>query len=163
VDVHAVFGRVISKFVSRAIGEAGLYAATRHPHGIAVWIVIAPVAAFGDRRAAELTRPDNESVLQQTAGLEVLQKSRDGLVDLGRVLVVLDEKIGVLIPLVAVGALNETHIRFGEAAGEKTLPAEIGGLGVIETVELFCGFGFTRDVEDFRGFGLHPKRHLEGL
>jgi len=63
MNVHAIFHRVVAYIVRRAIDEAALHAAARHPDGIAVRIVIAAVIALRHRRAAELAGPDHQGVL----------------------------------------------------------------------------------------------------
>jgi len=60
---------------------------------------------------------------------------------------VLIEEIRVLIPFVAVRALDEADIRLGKTAGEEALPTEIGGLGIVEAVELLGGLGFNLYIE----------------
>ena len=64
VDVHAVFRRMVAEVIRRSVGEAGLHAAARHEERIAVRVVVAAVAAFGNRGAAELTGPDHQRVFQ---------------------------------------------------------------------------------------------------
>ena len=47
-------------------------------------------------------------------------------------------QVAVLVPLhlrIAVGHLNETHAALGEAAGQQTLPAEVGGERIVQPVE----------------------------
>jgi hypothetical protein len=60
------------------------------------------------------------------------QQRGDRLIDFRRILGVLHEQIRVLIPLVAVGALNEACIGFGQTAREQTLSWEIGRLRVVQ-------------------------------
>jgi hypothetical protein len=56
VDVHAVLGGVVADIVGRAVGEACLDAAARHPDAVTVGIVIAAVAA-GKPECARIRRP----------------------------------------------------------------------------------------------------------
>src|SRR5262245_15110098 len=44
-------------------------AAAGHPEAKAVWIMIAAVAPLNEGRASELTRPEHERLLQETAAL----------------------------------------------------------------------------------------------
>ena len=62
-----VDGRFKSEFVGFAVRHAAANAAAGHPHRKAVMIVVAAVAVFRSRRAAELASPNNQRVLQQTA------------------------------------------------------------------------------------------------
>src|ERR1700731_1993391 len=105
--VHAVFRRVVAEIVRRAVGKAGLHAAAGHKKRVAVGVVVAAVAAFGYRRAPELAGPDYERVFQEASGLEVFQQAGDRLIDFGRILVVLLEEVGVLIPFIAMSALDK--------------------------------------------------------
>src|SRR5437660_1705032 len=63
VKVHAIFHCIISEVIGAAVAEARLDAATGHPHGVAVGIVIASIATFDDGSAAEFAAPDDECVL----------------------------------------------------------------------------------------------------
>ena len=58
-----------AEFVGGAVSDAALEAAAGHQHGEAVGIVIAAVAAFGNRRAAEFAAPDHQGFVQQAAAL----------------------------------------------------------------------------------------------
>ena len=60
VDVEAVFDRVQADFVGLADGLAAFDAAAGHPHRKAVRIMVAAVAFFGHRRAAEFAAPDDQ-------------------------------------------------------------------------------------------------------
>ena len=60
VNRDAVLDGLEAELVGGAVGQAAFDAAAGHPHGEAVGIVIAAVAALGDRRAAEFAAPDHE-------------------------------------------------------------------------------------------------------
>ena len=85
-DVVAVLDRVEPELVGRAVDDAALDAAPRHPDREAVVVVVAAVAPLGVRRAAELGRPDDERVREQPAApLEIDQEPGGrAVVDLGR-------------------------------------------------------------------------------
>ena len=59
-----------AEFVGRAVGEPAFEAAAGHPHGVAVGIVVAAVAAFGNRRAPEFAAPDHQGGIEQAAALQ---------------------------------------------------------------------------------------------
>ena len=68
VNRDAVLHGLEAELVGGAVGEAALEAAACHEHREAVRIVIAAVAAFGDRRAAEFAAPDHQRFVQQSRG-----------------------------------------------------------------------------------------------
>src|SRR5262249_25458205 len=84
--MHAVFDREVADVVGRPIDESGFDASACHPNGVAVGVVIAPEflsrarTRLGYRSPAELSGPDHQRILQQTARLEVFQEARNGLV-----------------------------------------------------------------------------------
>src|SRR5262245_21557045 len=88
-------------------------------------------------RAAELGRPDDERVVEQTAALEILQEARDGPIDLaGQRLVSGDVGMGVPVAgRAGVDQLNEADAALGEAAGDQALPGEALRVTAIEAVE----------------------------
>ena len=116
--MHAVFDSEVADVVGRPM-MTGFDAAAGHPDCVTVRVVIA--AEFGWRSAGlkpvcgQLGRPDDQRIFQKASGLEIAQQTGDRLIDFGRLFVVLLEEIGVLIPFVAVGALNVADIAFGEA------------------------------------------------
>jgi hypothetical protein len=116
MDVHPVFRRVVTELIGCAVRKARLDAATGHEKRVAVGVVVAAVAAFRYGRASELARPDDQRIFQESAGFEVFQQAGDGLVNFGRIFVVLLEEIRVLIPLVTVSALNKADIGLGQTA-----------------------------------------------
>ena len=75
-DVHGIGRDVVTEVVGGAVGVAGFDAASRHPHGEAAGMMVAPgfravpLALAGDA-AAELSAPDDEGVVQQATSLEV--------------------------------------------------------------------------------------------
>ena len=79
VDVHAVFDGVVGDVVRGSVYESGLDAAAGHPDRIAVGVVVAPVAAFADRRAAEFADPDDQRLVQQPTPFQVIYQRRRGL------------------------------------------------------------------------------------
>ena len=54
--------------------------ATRHPSGEAPGVVIAALPIFVEGRASELSTPDDEDIVEQSASLEIRQQTSDGLV-----------------------------------------------------------------------------------
>ena len=75
-NVQPVFDRVQADFVGGADRLPASDAAAGHPHGEAGRVVVAAVALFAHRRAAELAAPDDERLVEQAALLEVLRAGR---------------------------------------------------------------------------------------
>ena len=151
-----------AEFVGAADGLAAFDAAAGHPHREAGRVMVAAVALLGHRGAAEFAAPDDERVLEEAAGLEVLEQARDGFVHRGAQagVVALDLRVGVPLRAGAVVDLHEAHAALDHAAGEEAEPAHALGRLVVETVEFARGFSLAGEVDDARGFGLHARRHL---
>ena len=54
-----------------AIGHAPFDAASGHPDGEPVMVMIAPVVSLGGRRSAKLAAPQNQGIFEQASLLEV--------------------------------------------------------------------------------------------
>ena len=80
VDVDGVFGWVVGEVVGLAVGEAALHAATGHPDGEDVGVMVAAErflvvdVPLAERSAAELAAPDDQRVVEQSALLEVFDQ-----------------------------------------------------------------------------------------
>ena len=83
VDVHFALYGFVAVFVGGSVAESALYAATGHPSGVSLVVVVAAVTSLGVRCPSEFAGPDDEGVLQQVAVLEILQEASNGFVDLG--------------------------------------------------------------------------------
>ncbi len=124
--------------------------------------MVAAVLALCGRGAAELAGPEDERVLQEARALQIGEQAGDGQVHLARVLLVIGLEVRVLVPLVAVRALDEAHAGFGEAAREQALPAEVvGGVGS-DAVEIEGRLRFAREVHHAGCLELHAEGELEG-
>ena len=73
------------------------------------------------------------------------------------------EQLGVLVPFVTVGTLDETNAALRKAPRQQTLPAEIVCLFPIEPVEFLGGRGFLVHLERLGRDGLHAECQLERL
>ena len=70
--MHFILRHIESKLVCLTQGEAGFHAATSEPHGEGVRVVIpAVIATLNHGRAAKLTAPDHNGILQQAALLQI--------------------------------------------------------------------------------------------
>ena len=146
VDGANVLDCMIAKIVGGSVCGAAADAAAGEPDGKAEGIMIPTVAALCERSAAEFAGPDDESFVEQSAGLEILDESGDGLIHLLGHFRVTGLENAVLIPGIAdltgigralkAGQFDETNTPFDEAPGEQALTAVFGGLahGGIEAV-----------------------------
>src|SRR5262249_11154702 len=71
VDRDAIFDGAETELVGGANGLAASDAAAGKPHGVAVRIVVAALAALRHRRPAELAGPNDEGAVQQAPLFEV--------------------------------------------------------------------------------------------
>src|SRR5216684_286514 len=99
VNMHAILDGVVAEFIGCAIYKPGLHASARHPHSVAVRIVVATVTKLRPRRAPELPGPDDQRIFQQPPGLQILQQPGDRLVDLESQLRMALRNLGVLVPI----------------------------------------------------------------
>ena len=83
VDMKGVLDGAQAEVVGAADRLAAFDAAAGHPHREAGGVVVTAVALFGHRGAAEFAAPDDERVLEQAAGLEVLDQPGDRLIHRG--------------------------------------------------------------------------------
>ena len=89
-NVDGIFCDVVADVVCSSVGS-GFDAATCHPHGEGVGVVISPVMALFEFIAdivlhhgstSEFTAPDDEGAVKETALFEVGDEAGDGLVNL---------------------------------------------------------------------------------
>ena len=81
IDVYFVFNSMKSQVIGGADDLAAADAATGHPGGETVRVVVAAVGPLPDRRAAELPGPDDERAVEQPSLLQVRQQSGNGTID----------------------------------------------------------------------------------
>jgi hypothetical protein len=78
VDVHGVFGDGVAEFVGLAEGDAGFDAAAGEPDGEGLGVMVAAgelgaAAILVHGGAAELAAPDDEGLVEEAAGFQVLE------------------------------------------------------------------------------------------
>ena len=167
VDVDRVFGDVEAEVVGLAEGDAGLDAAAGHPHGEGLGVVVATVAAFEGGTgfyhgsASKFSAPDDQSVFEHAAFLEILDEGGTGLVGFLGLAFNVAFDIGVGIPTGMID-LDEADTSLGETTGQENIGGEAGfaGLGSVEVEGLL---GFLGKVHQFRCTGLHPVSHFIGF
>ena len=143
----------------------GLDASAGHPHGESVRIMVAAIAFFRHRRAAELAAPDDQRFVQQPPRFEVLEEAGDGLIHRAAGFGVIALDVGVGVPLA-----SRRHNRSGRTARR----ARPGG-GPASRVGRWSrppgrpghrGRVFRQSRATGRrprGLGLHAKRQLVAL
>ena len=82
MHVDRVLDGTVSKIIGRSVRESWTHAATGHPHGERLGMVVAPVAVFDHRCSAELGAPQHQCVIQQPALREIGQQACDRTIDL---------------------------------------------------------------------------------
>src|SRR3954470_18625621 len=73
-----------SELIGFAENHTGLHATAGKPHGIGIDMMVTSdrLAHFAHGRAAELTAPDHQRILQKSATLEIEDERGAGLIDL---------------------------------------------------------------------------------
>ena len=147
VDVDLVLHGVEAEFIALAMRDAGFDAATGHPDGESVGMMIAaPLLGVGDvalkeGRSAEFTTPDDERVFQQAALLEVFDQRGTRRINIGALDLELRVQIAMLVPT-GVHELHKAHAALGEAAGHQAivgvaaLAEHIGAIHVEDALRL---------------------------
>src|SRR3954447_1701496 len=110
VHVNSMLRCIEAKVIAFTKRNARLNATSRQPHREAIRVMVATIVAapLHHRRAAELTAPDNERIVQKSALLEVLNQCRAGLVRVLAVVSNVVHKVAVLVPGFMKN-LDETH------------------------------------------------------
>ena len=128
----------VTEWIGRAVGDAGLDAATGRPGGEAARVMIAPVV--GGRQfslavigAAELAPPEHQGVVEHAALLQVRDQGRAGLVGFAALLADAAGQTTVMVPA-GVIELDETHVALGQPAGQEAVGRERPGFPGIRTV-----------------------------
>ena len=116
VHVHFVFLGKVAELIRRTVDDPRLDPAAGHPNGEAVRMMIATetrTTSLRHWRPPELTAPDHQRFIQQTALLEVADQGRDGPVHSTAALGVLRRNLPMRVPALFV-QLDKTHATFTE-------------------------------------------------
>ena len=126
------------------------------------------VLPFAKGHATKFPAPNDQRAIEQSALLEILQESRDGLVRLRTLSVVVLYQLLVGIPsllgtaISAAVKLDHAHSAFHETAGEKTVSTKVRGGILLEAVGLLDECRLRGEVGHFRGIGLHASCQFIG-
>ena len=164
VDVHGLLDDVVTELVGLTVHDALLDAAAGEPDREALGMVIAAVivvreCALAVDRAAELTTPDHQRVVEQPALFQVVDQGVAGLVDVATLVGQIAGDVEMLVPA-AMEDLDEPDVAFDEPACQQSTPGERAWLVDVGAVHVENVLGFVRDVGQFGNRGLHPKGHL---
>ena len=162
VEVNLVLHRIIAVFVCGAVADSRFDATSSQEHCQGVGVVVSAVIALCDRGAAEFSAPEHQCVFQKTTLLEVTDQAMNRLVDFQGILRERFFQSTVLVPLVAVGDLDEADAAFGESSCHQALAAKVLGGVVVEPVEFVDRLGFIADVLQLRCFALHAESQFKG-
>ena len=112
--------------------------------------------------AAELTAPDDEGGVEETALLEVGEEGRERAVDFTGLGAHAGVDVLVMVPT-GVPDLHHAHATLDEAAGDEELFALLVATAGGDAVGGARGLGFLVDVEGVERLGLHAERNLVAL
>ena len=116
VYLHFVFFCEVAELIRRTMDDPRLDPAASHPNAETVRVMIATEtgpASLRHWRPPELTAPDHQRFIQQTALLEVADQGRDGLVHGTAAFGMLRQNLAVRVPTLLV-QLDKTHATFTE-------------------------------------------------
>ncbi len=170
VDVGLVDGGLVSELIRLSVADAPLDASPGEPGGEGVGVVVSSrLAAFlGDRKAAELSAPDDQGLIEEALLLEVGEERGDRLVGLlGEAgMVALDVAVAVPASLVCRAAGVDLHVAdaaLDHTAGGEALGREVLAFAVVEPVEPAGMFRFGLHIEGLGGGALHAVGELKAL
>src|SRR5215472_6287722 len=162
VDVRPPLCRIHSEFVGRSNVLTALRSATRHPDREAPGIVVAAQASFVERRASELTAPDDERIVEHSTRFQIRQQAGDGLVGRFTPLAVISLDVLVRVPTAARTTVefDEANTALDQAASKETVLSESPGLVFVQTVQFLSRLRFLRKIDYFRRGALHFVREF---
>ena len=169
MDVNRILRDTKSQLVGLSVVEAPLHSAAGHPHGEAVRVVVSTenlpfrCAAFTEWGATELSSPDDQRLVEETALLQVLDQGGDGLVHRSALVRQSISQTGrcpgsMVVPA-PVEELHEANPLLDQSTGEQAVVGEAGSSG-FGPVVLHDMLRLFRDVHDLRDGCLHPVRQL---
>ena len=126
-----VDGRLEAPFVALAIAEAFLHAGPGQKAGKRIRVVIAPrTIGLQEWHASKLSRPNHQSIIQQSSALHIVDQRRSWLIHDFRLHGVSLEDVFVGIPIgdtittrriASVEELNYPNTLLNQAAGQNTV------------------------------------------
>ena len=119
-DVVPILNGVEAEFIGGPVNCPAFDSASSHPDGKAKIVVTSPVRTLAAGSPSEFRAPDHKRFVEETALLEILQETRDGLVDLLAILGVICLQVAVSIPSPCPAAtvvnLYKPHTAFDQSS-----------------------------------------------
>src|SRR5690606_38006982 len=145
--------RLPSPFIALADRMAGPDARSREPDDERAAVVVAAALSLSERHAAELGRPDDERVVEESARLEVEDQARRRQIDLPRHERQLRLDVRVVVPVVRRSAraapdLHETDAALDHAPRAKEPPAELARRLLVDAIEPSRRVALPREIEE---------------
>ncbi len=164
MHMHRIGRHIIAKRIRTPINRPGLYPAAGHPHTEAAGMVVPPEAvrrepALAEARAPELTPPDHQRILEQSALLQISDQGGGGLVRHPGLGLHAAAKAPVVVPAGMV-ELNEAHIPLGQPTRPQAVEGEGAGGAAVRSVKFVDIVGLAVRIQGLRHGGLHPVGHL---
>ena len=133
---------------------APLETAAGHEHREPVRVMIAAVAAFGDRRTAEFAAPDHRRFIEQTSAFEIADQGGTGAVHIRASAAQVAVDLVMIVPRLAgtIVDVNRCRRRARRAVREDAAVGERR-----RAIFFAHGRGFAAQIERFVSFGLHAK------
>src|SRR5207247_2058400 len=78
VDADAVFHGLVADFIRLAVTHTAFDARARHPGHETIRVVVAAAIALGDGHTAELTAPDYQGAVPETAPFQIGEQAVNG-------------------------------------------------------------------------------------
>ena len=165
VDVDGVGEDIDAEVIGFAVGDAWFDAPAGHPRGVSVGVMV-PAPAFAvvefaldERGATEFAAPDDESILEETEALEILDEGGAGLIGIAALGVEFGGQGIMLIPA-SVHELNAAGTAFDQAPRHQAVMRESAWFIDLGPVAFENLLWFLRKVGEFGDAGLHPERHF---
>ena len=124
--------------------------------------MVAALALFAHRHAAELAAPDHQRVVPQAASLQIGEQRGDGAVGAAAHLGVIAQHVVVSVPAVRVARvkLHEPDAPLQQTPREQTARAELGRLRIVEAAKLLSLRRLLRQIDGLGRGRLHAVGKL---
>ena len=170
VDVDLAVHNAVAHVVGLTEGHTAFHSTSGHPSAEAFRLMLAAVCVnrccaaevLAPRRAAELTGPQDERVVQQPTSFQVFEQARNGLIRLLAKPREVAANVAVMVPSIH-RHLHEPYTRLAELASQEAGPAVLVGVLVADAVEVERLLRFLREVNELRRGGLHAEGEFHVL
>src|SRR5205809_3976210 len=166
VDTDPLLDGLVPQIISRTQRHAASHSAPGHPNGEPAGIMVASgrprvVPDLGQRHPSKLTAPNDQCAVQQTALLQIFEKSSSRLVGLSTTVTQTVFQVGMGVPDLAFNKdLNETNAPFNEASRHQAALSVGGRDFLVEAIHLLGLFALLREIQSIGRRDLHSGRQL---